>query len=58
MKKDTPTGRERQGSRLQSEVFGGMCYQFVKPLLQRLNKKLDRRLVKTMLDVMMVIIMH
>jgi hypothetical protein len=58
MKKDTPTGRERQGSRVQSEVVGGMCYQFVKPLLQRLNEKLDRRLVKTMLDMMMVIIMH
>jgi hypothetical protein len=35
-----------------------MGYGFVQPLLIRLHKKLDRRLVQTMLGVMLVIIMH
>jgi hypothetical protein len=35
-----------------------MCYRYVKPLLERLHKKLDRRLVQTLLDLMMVIVMH
>ena len=35
-----------------------MCYQFVQPLLKQLNTKLDRRLVQTFLDLMLVIVMH
>jgi hypothetical protein len=35
-----------------------MCYRYVQPLLKRLHEKLDRRLVQTMLGLMMVIIMH
>lgn len=50
-----PTG---QDSPNQSEVFAGLCYRFVRPLLRELGAKLDRRLVQTFLDLMLVIVMH
>ena len=55
MKKDTSSLERGQDSKQQSEVLGGMCYRFVKPLLKRLYEKLDRRLVQTLLDMIMVI---
>lgn len=58
MKKDTTNLGGGQGSAQQSAVLGEMCYRFVQPLLGKLNEKLDRRLVQTMLGLMIVIIMH
>ena len=34
------------------------CWRFLQPLLEELHKRLDRRLVKTMLDLVLVIVMH
>jgi hypothetical protein len=34
------------------------CWEYLKPLLEELHKKVDRRLVKTMLDLVLVILMH
>ncbi len=58
MKKDTSCLESGQGSKQQSEVLGGMCYRFVQPLLKRLYEELDRRLVQTLLDLIMVIVIH
>lgn len=58
MKKDTSSMPSGQGSKQQSEILGDLCYRFVQPLLKVLHAKLDRRLVQTLLDLMMVIVMH
>ena len=34
------------------------CWGYLKPLLEDLHKKVDRRLVKTLLDLVLVILMH
>ena len=34
------------------------CWAYLKPLLEELHKKVDRRLVKTLLDLVLVILMH
>jgi len=34
------------------------CWEYLKPMLEELHKKVDRRLVKTMLDLVLVILMH
>ena len=34
------------------------CWGYLKPLLEELHQKVDRRLVKTMLDLVLVILMH
>jgi hypothetical protein len=52
MKKDTADSGRGQGSGYQSEVLSDLCYRFVQPLLHRMNAKLDRRLVQTMLDML------
>jgi hypothetical protein len=58
MNKDTSSSIRGQESSRQAEVLGDLCYQFVRPLLRQLYKKMDRRLVQTLLDLMMVIVMH
>jgi len=58
MKKDTSSKIGGQGLEQQSEILGDLCYRFVQPLLKQLHEKLDRRLVQTFLDLMIVIIMH
>lgn len=47
-----------QEKRQQSEVVADLCYRFVRPLLENLYRKLDRRLVQTLLDLLMVIVIH
>ncbi|HEU4746132.1 MAG TPA: transposase [Anaerolineales bacterium] len=34
------------------------CWEYLRPLLEELHKKVDRRLAKTMLDLVLVILMH
>ena len=34
------------------------CWKYLKPLLEELHQKVDRRLVKTLLDLVLVILMH
>ena len=54
MNKDTSQWEKAQEGR---EVEN-RCWEYLKPLLQELHKKVDRRLVKTMLDLVLVILMH
>jgi len=58
MRKHTSNAQKDQEERQQSEVLTDLCYRFVEPLLKELNRKLDRRLVQTLLDLMIVIVMH
>lgn len=57
MSKHTANPSKGQGSHHQAEVVADLCYRFVQPLLQQLNAKLDRRLVQTFLDLLLVIVM-
>ena len=34
------------------------CWEYLKPVLEELHRKVDRRLVKTLLDLVVVILMH
>ena len=54
MNKDTSQWEKIQEGR---EVENG-CWEYLKPLLEELHKKVDRRLVKTLLDLVLVILMH
>ena len=58
MKKHTGNHRKGQGSRQQSEVLADLCYRFVRSVLQALSSDLDRRLVQTYFDLLLVIVMH
>ena len=58
MSEHTPNSQKVQEARQQAEVVADMCYRFVQPLLYSLYRKLDRRLVQTLLDLMLVIVIH
>ncbi len=58
MPQDTTNVREMQGSREASHVLARQCFEFLAPLLCVLNQRLDRRLVQTFLDLVIVIVMH
>lgn len=45
--------KAQEGRKLENQ-----CWQSMKPLLAELHQRVDRRLVKTMLDLILVIIMH
>jgi hypothetical protein len=54
MNKDTSQGEKAQeGRKLENQ-----CWEYLKPLLEELHKKLDRHLMKTLLDLVLVILMH
>lgn len=54
------TGKEenRQVWHAKSLELEGRCQQMLLPLLKRLSKKLDERLVKTLLDLVLLIVMY
>lgn len=56
MKDDTTKAGLGQASERAAAVLSEMCYGYVKPLLKALNERLDRRLVKTFIDLMLVIV--
>jgi hypothetical protein len=58
MKEHKRESRKEQEGRQQAEVMSDLCYRFVAPFLQSLSKKLDRRLVQTLFDLLIVIVMH
>lgn len=58
MSEHTSNLRKEQEERQQAEVVVGLCYRFVQPLLHSLYLKLDRRLVQTLLNLLIVMIMH
>lgn len=54
MLKDTRKAEKRQDSR----ALENACWEFLRPLLEELHKGLDRRLVKTFLDLVLVVLIH
>jgi Transposase DDE domain len=58
MFKGTRKAKKLQGGRGVSELLTQQVYEFAKPLLQQLGQKLDRRLVQTFFDLLVVILLH
>lgn len=54
MNKGTSNWEKAQEGR----ALENQCWAYVKPLLEELHRKMDRRLVKTLLDLVLVILMH
>ncbi|HSG46028.1 MAG TPA: hypothetical protein VLA72_23050 [Anaerolineales bacterium] len=54
MNKGTSKAEKKQESR----ELETRCWEFLKPFLEELHRSVDRRLVKTLLDLVMVILMH
>jgi hypothetical protein len=54
MNKDTSQSEKAQEGR----ALENRCWEYLKPLLEEFHQKVDRRLVKTMLDLVLVILMH
>jgi hypothetical protein len=54
MNKGTSKAEKKQASR----ELEDRCWQYLKPLLEQLHRLVDRRLVKTFLDLVLVILMH
>jgi hypothetical protein len=53
MNRGTSKAEKKQASEMETR-----CWRFLQPLLAELQKRLDRRLVKTVLDLVLVIVMH
>jgi hypothetical protein len=58
MFKRTLHEQKKQGGEYESEVLSQLCWQYLSGFLQELHRELDRRLVKTLLDLVMVILIH
>lgn len=58
MAEDTRDSSNGQDARQQSEVMADLCFRFIQPLLEELYTRLDRRLVQTLLNLLMTIVMH
>jgi len=54
MNKSTSKAEKKQDS----HEMETRCWMFLRPFLKELHKRVDRRLVKTLLDLVMVILMH
>lgn len=58
MYKHNHLSSEAQVPQAQSRLVADLCYRFLRSLLVELNEKLDRRLVHTLLQTVLVIIAH
>jgi hypothetical protein len=58
MNKGTVKGEKGQGSAESSQLLSDKLYEFMKPVLEGLAQRLDRRLVQTFFDLLIVILMH
>jgi Ethanolamine utilization protein EutJ (predicted chaperonin) len=54
MLKGTSKAEKKQDSRELEE----QCWKFLQPLLEQMHELVDRRIVKTLLDLVMVILIH
>lgn len=54
MNKSTSKWEKAQEGRM----LENRCWEFLKPFLEELHRKVDRRLVKTLLDLVLVILLH
>ena len=51
-------GISKQAKKQDSLELENQCWEFLKPFLEEVHKKTDRRLVKTLLDLVLVILSH
>ena len=51
-------GTSKREKKQESQELENRCWEFLKPFLEEMHKRLDRRLVKTLLDLVLVILMH
>lgn len=58
MLKGNGKAKQAQGGKGASRVLTDQIYQFAKPVLGELKARLDRRLVRTFLDLVIIILMH
>ena len=58
MLKDTLTEAEKQASIEQSRGLKKECVRFLTPLLKKMDQHLDHRLINTLLDLMLIIVIH
>ena len=58
MLKDTTREKEKQEAGEKSREVMDLCVRFLEPLLKRLNQGMDRRLVNTLRDLVMIIVIH
>lgn len=58
MLKDTRSAKEKQVSIEKSEELSELCFRFLERLLQSLDRHVDRRVVNTLLDMVLVILIH
>jgi len=58
MLKHTLSNEQRQESATKSWEVSEMCGRFLRPLLEEIAKELDMRLVKTLMDLVLVLIVH
>jgi hypothetical protein len=58
MLKDTTRESEKQESGEKSREVMDLCVRFLEPLMKRLNQGMDRRLVNTLRDLVMLIVIH
>jgi hypothetical protein len=58
MLKNTLSQEEKQEAQTKSREIGKICVGFVRPVLEKLDKRLDSRLVQTFLDLVVLIVMH
>ncbi len=58
MSKHTAVVVSAQGSREASRALVQQCFEFLAPLLRDLHRQLDRRLVQTFFDTVLVIVLH
>lgn len=54
MNKGTRNGEKAQ----EGQGLENRCWEYLRPFLEELHRKVDRRLVKTLLDLVLVILMH
>ena len=50
--------RSKWEKKQESRALENRCWAYLKPFLEQLHRKVDRRLVKTLLDLVLVILMH
>lgn len=51
-------GTSKREKAQESQELETRCWMFLQPFLEELHKRVDRRLVKTLLDLVLVILMH
>lgn len=54
----TTVAEKKQESHQKAEELGGLCGAYLQPLLQQMHRQLDGRLVRTLRDLVVVIISH